>query len=378
MIKKTVKSNVAGTKTGATKKAAPVKKETSKAPVNKKVSSVKEDVKETPKTATIAGGVPFADVNKALKLFTEGMTILTNALSSDADTKEVAKTDKVSTTKQSASKAKEKEEKAPVDISDVSVEDLDTMEYNDMKALASSLGVESRCGKEELRTRLRSALNGEDTAEESEDEDTAEDEENDIQSQVEKEVADLSDAEITDILKEAGIPVKGKLKRQALIAKVVEGVESGKIDMTSDDEEEEGSEDESEGDFSEEDPFFAEKTMTDERAEKIEALEDELRGQYKKKKLTDKQIDEFLKHFKDTPAELLNGFEYDAKASKDDKLDSYILLQYRLVDDAGELHELEDPYEVNEQNACCGTYLAEAEGLVCQVCGTEYGDEDEE
>ena len=144
----------------------------------------------------------------------------------------------------------------------------------------------------------------------------------------------------------AEVKVPARAKRQALIALVVKAVEEGKISLDSDedDEEEEDEEiedeeavtedydeeevedsddEESDEDEEEIDPLD-EDQMTDERKEACKTAEKNIKAEYKRKKLSDKEIDQVL-------SEALAEDEYDAKASKEEKLEQYIDLTKILI-----------------------------------------------
>ena len=67
--------------------------------------------------------------------------------------------------------------------------------------------------------------------------------------------------------------------------------------------------------------------------------------------------------------------------SDEELLAAYIDYKSCFIDDDGESHGTEEPYMVNGAAFCCGAELAfddETSTYVCEVCGAEYDDEDEE
>jgi len=249
----------------------------------------------------------------------------------------------------------------------LSKESLDAMKYNDLKKLAKEMGVEPNGTREAITERL---LGVEVEAPEEDGDDGAEETTVDLQSQVEEAVADLSVEEIAQMLTDVGVSPKGK--RQALIAKLVKAVEEGKIEFDGDDEdsgedEDEDSTDNDDSGEADEEDYFPD-DMTDERAEVIEALEKEIRAEYKKKGITDKEVAEACKAF------YLDHEGYNSKLPKGEQLDMFVLAMQRMVDDEGEQRDIEEPYEMNGQPACCGHYLKELDSgnLFCEVCSQEY------
>lgn len=274
-------------------------------------------------------------------------------------------------------------------------EELSSMKYNDLKSLAKKLGVDPSGTREAITERILALYAPADEAEDEEEEEEevktkkSADEKmshEEIAEYVEDLVKDMTDEEIADLLSEVGISPKGK--RQALIAKVIKAIEDGLLEFEYDDEDEESGDvedsadkdedtdvedevdevEDSEYEDSDGEDYFPE-DMTDERKKACAELKKEITAEYKGKKLTDKEIKQFCSDF------YLDHEGYDSSLPKDEQLDMYIQAQQRLIDDEGEQHDFQEPYELNGQNACCGHYLKELEdsgNLYCEVCGTEY------
>ena len=185
-------------------------------------------------------------------------------------------------------------------------------------------------------------------------------------------VADLegySDEELADILSEVGVSPKGR--RQALLAKIVQAIEDGKLawedesEHTTEDAPQEATEpskdvepqDDQEVD---EDDFVgteARKQACYEECDKIE--EDIERGN-----ISMKEIIKFLKEYH-------NG-KYVSQG-EDADVEEYMAIQCDLIDDEGTKHDLADPYYIGDDIYCCGAILKDLnEDLYCEHCGTTY------
>ena len=286
----------------------------------------------------------------------KGFNDLANLLENEgANTDNVPAERSTPVNRKTGATAPEKEEKKEVKGT-LSKETLDAMKYNDLKKFAKEMGVDPTGTRDAITERL---LGVEVSVEEEEDK-AGEEEIVDLHAQVEEAVKDMSVEEIADLLKDVGITPTGK--RQALIAKLVKAVEEGKIEWDSSEEDSEPDEEEDE-----EEDYFPD-DMTDVRAEAIGELEKELRAEYKKKKISDKEITEGCEAF------YLEHEGFDKKLPKGEQLDMYIAATQRMVDDEGEQHEFQEPYEMNGIPACCGHYLKELEdgNLYCPVCSQEY------
>ena len=240
-----------------------------------------------------------------------------------------------------------------------------------------------------------------------------------VQEQVETATAEMSDAELKNFLKEAGLAVTGK--RQAWVARLVEAVEAGEVSLGEEDEEDtDGDEEAQEVDLNEmtdeEIIAFAEENevsdlvaykgkgknkkfdrdatiealteafsseegeegsevdfdeMTEERETACKKFEADTRKAIKAKKLKLADVVKFLKQ--------AQGDSFDADMTDADKYELYIELNKRLIDDEGEAHDFGEPYSVNEVPVCCGQalQLLDNGNLYCEVCGEEFETEEE-
>ncbi len=274
-----------------------------------------------------------------------------------------------------AEKVAKKETVSEVVDAPVSPSELQEMKYNELKSLASKMELSTKGTKDELFARITGgevaeAVDPEEEVEaEEEDDAEAEEGEETLAEQVERELAEMTEAEIADILESIGVSPKGK--RQALLAKIVTAIEEGKLSLDA----EEGDEAEEAPEEDEEEVVEADylSDPTEARAKAMANISKELRASYKKKELTDKEISEGLADFF-TPDE-----GYNPKLPAKEKLELYIQVYQRMVDDEGDFQDMATPYYINEESVCCGHFLKELEdgNMFCEVCGNSYETDEE-
>ena len=276
----------------------------------------------------------------------------------------------------------------------ISREELEAKKYNELRALASELGLDSKGKKIELIDRILEYYENqgkvkevkevkeveEEVIEEAEESDEEISDEEAEYRRLEQMLEEYTNEELADILVQVGKSPKGK--RQALITKVIDAIKEGLIGFEDDDEEEtdeveveEVYEEEKEEEQEEELLVIDdedEEIMTDARREAVVELTKKIKDQYKKGELTDKEMKKFLEEY----FEHIEGEEncVECTCPNDDRLSCYIKVQTSLIDDDGMYHDFEEPYVVNDEYYCCGKPLIElSEGtLYCQVCGQEY------
>lgn len=315
--------------------------------------------------------------------------------------------------------------KAPDEEKEVTGKDITAMSYNELKAYAKELNVKAVGSRNQIITAIRNAIKSkEEVAEEKEEEvktpsakkavqnkkvvkkpveeeeeevDDADDEEedNDIKAQLE----DMTLEELADILSEAGLSTKGK--KEALITRVLKGIEDGVIEYADDDEDEEVAEDDEDDDSEEE---VEEEDEEDEDDSEVDDEEDE-EEEYdindtsnpdmtsaRKKAIIAlrKEMDANLKKKKSSALkEMINYLTSDIGISKAEikKCDDseikelYFNSVASFINDEGDEVDPETPYELNGLPACCGNvleYNEETESYVCPICGAEYEAEEEE
>lgn len=264
-------------------------------------------------------------------------------------------------------------------------EELNAMTYNEIKALAKELGVKAVGTKKAIIDSILESISYETVNEEDVEEtttneveetveDVLEDEEEDNSMRVEvdeddttlydKVVADLegyTDEELADILSDIGVSPKGR--RQALLSKIVQAIEEGKLEW----------EDEEESETLEDEPVVEEETVeeditsfvgTEARRVACEKECEEIESSIEKEEISHKEILKFLKDF-------YNG-KYTSQGFDGD-VDEYIAIQCDLIDDEGVKHNFEDPYYIGDDVYCCAQHLKELnEDLYCEICGTTY------
>ena len=292
----------------------------------------------------------------------------------------------------------EVKEEAEVTTSFPTEEELNALSYNDLKAKAKEMGVKAVGSKKVIIENILALNNVEEVKEEpteaemdkaieeaeiptedrgeevdmeadDQDEDALPEGEPTLYDQVVADLEGYSDEELADILSEVGVSPKGR--RQALLAKIVQAIEDGKLEwedeseQTTEDAPQEATEpskdvepqDDQEVD---EDDFVgteARKQACYEECDKIE--EDIERGN-----ISMKEIIKFLKEYH-------NG-KYVSQG-EDADVEEYMAIQCDLIDDEGNKHDLADPYYVGDDIYCCGAILKDLnEDLYCEHCGTTY------
>jgi hypothetical protein len=271
-----------------------------------------------------------------------------------------------------------------------SQEEIDAMSFSEVKELCKENGVDARGKKEKLIEKLieagiievsdedeeesddedydedeESESEDEEDEEESdedeeddeeddsdeEEEDEDEDEEESLKDSVEEQVKDWSIEELASFLESAGISPKGK--REALIDKLVKGIEDGQIEFSGEDDEDE---DEEEIDSSV-------------REDAVEENEKDLRESFKNEELDVDDLKDWLIEYNGNDETITRKIK---KMTDKKVLDEYVKATATLIDDDGELHE-EGMYYVDGEPYCCGHPLKEVDGkYVCEYCGTEY------
>ena len=258
----------------------------------------------------------------------------------------------------------------------MSEETLKGMGYADLKALAKNVGVSAKGTKSQLLKVLIEYFKNMD--EETPAEAPAQ-EEAPAEVETEEEVADgedtravvlrmieeneMSDDDIREVLKDAGMSDKGK--HEALIDKLVSAIDDGIIQLE-DEEDDEPAPAEAEAEEEESN----EPAITPERAKGIEKLMEEVDEQFKDGSLTAGDIREFLDQFGDVTI--------PNKVSADKLLELYKENVSMLVDDEGNVCE-EGAYFINDVPYCCGRPLnvADDNTATCSVCGETYEFEEE-
>ena len=198
-------------------------------------------------------------------------------------------------------------------------------------------------------------------------EEEVEDDEEELVSSIEEALEEMTDEEIKDLLVENGIKAKGK--RQALIDAVIRGVKEGKIEFADEDEEsEEAEETEAEVEETEAKEVEAEE-MTEERAKGINEYRSQVEEALSAGEMTKADLISYIEAFKGETDKTL------AKKSEKALVDTYMECAKNFIDDEGDMHDIEEPYMINEEPFCCGSplnYNEKEKVYVCEHCGGEY------
>ena len=170
--------------------------------------------------------------------------------------------------------------------------------------------------------------------------------------------------ELADICSEFDLSTSGK--KQTLIDRIVKGILDGTIEFEEDEEVTEVDDKKVESEEESEEVEVDPKVLA-----KEEEVEANIRAKYKSKKLKDSEIKKFLDKYTDGDPECAGCKD----CSKEDLLNCYIEIHRNLVDDEGDVSELEEPYIRHDEYHCCGVELSEAldsDNMFCKICAQEY------
>ena len=356
-----------------------------------------------------------AEIIKGIDMTIEGLNLIKSALLAP-----------VEKTVEEVLPAPEEVSETPVTTYDV--EALKSMKYNDFKKLASSLGVKCTGTRDEIMERIL-ALNTTEAPAEEEEEKSAEEpvEKKGRKSSRSKKPVEEAPAETTrdefdeqaeaiaestdveDII-EALADVDIKATKKNAVTKLAEALRNGLIELDDDDdddedleeeeveesedevededyeeseeddEESEDEDDDSDGEEITADSYFSQydpegyndpEVMTEERKEAVEALMAQIIAKIENGEISADDVDSFLEDFATDDEKDLMGDD----PTDDDFIMLYMELNKRFIDNDGEAHEPSDPYEVGEEDFCCGhplKYVKKTKKYVCEHCGAEY------
>lgn len=351
----------------------------------------------------------------ALKAIAEGINALIdleigNAIPVSEEPKQEEKPKKSKVTSLAEKKAEKKVEEKEEVAEEV---DVDSMDYRQLKAYASEIGVKAKGTKGQLLKAVKDFLaNGdeevaeeaeeeaeekpakkpargvasmkakkkiEEVEEEEESEEDDSEEENTTIKEVERaiEEQELTDDDLRDILKDLGLSTKGG--HEVLVSKLADAVDAGELSLDDDEVEEETdeAEDEAEETESEEEEDVAdeeeedaeeddeETEITAERKQAIDDFTAETTEAFENEELSVEDMRDFIKDF---------GEKISKKASDKEVLAKYIECASMLIDDEGNTVE-EGAYMLNGVPFCCGHALEISEDETsgkCHICGEEY------
>lgn len=288
----------------------------------------------------------------------------------------------------------EVKEEAEVTNSFPTEEELNALSYNDLKAKAKEMGVKAVGSKKVIIENILALNNTEEVKEEApteaemdkaieeaeiptedrgeeidmedddQDEDALPEGETTLYDQVVLDLEGYSDEELADILSEVGVSPKGR--RQALLAKIVQAIEDGKLEWEEESEESEEATEPSKDVEPQDDQEVDEDGFVGTEARKQASYEecDKIEEDIERGNISMKEIIKFLKEYH-------NG-KYVSQG-EDADVEEYMAIQCDLIDDEGTKHDLADPYYVGDDIYCCGAILKELNGdLYCEHCGTTY------
>ena len=290
-----------------------------------------------------------------------------------------------------------------------SVEQLNSMKYNEFKKLASSLGVKCTGTRDEIMERIL-ALNVVVTPEGAEVEEAVEEEKEEKpaksgkpsrskklgKKEADEPAKDEFDEQAEEIAKDTPVEdiigaladVDIKATKKNAVVKLAQALREGLIELDDDEDEEvdaevEESESPTESDDDEDieaESYFPQfdpkgyndpDKMSEERAEAILEKMDEILTDISEDTLTIEDITSYIEDNATQDEIDLLGEEYE----DDDLIKMYMELIKRTIDNDGEEHEPSDPYEVGDKDLCCGhelKYVKKTKKYVCEQCGTEY------
>lgn len=210
----------------------------------------------------------------------------------------------------------------------------------------------------------------------------------------------IADTPVEDII-EALAEVDIKATKRNVAAKLADALRKGLLELDADEDEEEvdssddeedteedtedvedDSDEESEDEdedieatsyFPQYDPegFNNPDDMTEERKDAIVSKMDDILTAVSEDDLSVEDIESYIEEYATEDEIDLLGDDPD----ENEELKLYMELIKRTIDDDGEEHEAEDPYEIGEHEMCCGRelkYVKKTKRYVCGKCGAEY------
>lgn len=243
-------------------------------------------------------------------------------------------------------------------------------DLEDLATICADNGISSKGKKQALIDRIVEAVENGDLEESDLDldgEGSEEGEEGEEEgASVEEIVDELELADLKLVAKELGITVtktsKAPALKKAILAEdedaIIEALEANGLAG----EAEEGDEEADEQDVE----------VSDDVLEAEAKLEKDLRAKIKAGKIKEPAMKKFLQEYYDgdPDCKYCNG-----ECSKEERIECYIKIQKRFIDDECETHEASDPYTRGEEEFCCGKKLVAGKKkgtFVCEVCGEEY------
>lgn len=364
---------------------------------------------------------------EGLNAIIEGATILRDELAGGVEKRNAVES-KSATRRQAVQKEQpamnEPEETEATVEGKFSREQLMSMKFNELKKLGASVGVSCKGTRDEIVERMLqvtvTATVENDEAESEKTEAPAKDdgkvvsinkkkgglkksakteepEEEEVDEQyiqmATEATEDMSAKEIIEYLAEFDIEAKGK--KSDVVKVLAKAIADGIVQLEDDDEddseeeadveettaeaEEETAEDEDGEEFNEE-SYFPEydpdgvnnpEGMSEERAEAVKSMMADIIEGVENDTITEEDIQTFLETYASEEELEALGDDYQFE----DLVAMYCEVKKRFIDDNGEEHEAGDPYEIDEENYCCGRklkYEKKSKKFICENCGEEY------
>lgn len=365
---------------------------------------------------------------EGLNVIIEGATILRDELAGGVEKRNAVES-KSATRRQAVQKEQpamnEPEETEATVEGKFSREQLMSMKFNELKKLGASVGVSCKGTRDEIVERMlqvtvTATVVENDEAEPEKTEAPAKDggkvvpinkkkgglkksakteepEEEEVDEQyiqmATEATEDMSAKEIIEYLAKFDIEAKGK--KSDVVKVLAKAIADGIVQLEDDDEdeseeeadveettaeaEEETAEDEDGEEFNEE-SYFPEydpegvnnpEGMSEERAEAVKSMMADIIEGVENDTITEEDIQTFLETYASEEELEALGDDYQFE----DLVAMYCEVKKRFIDDDGEEHEAGDPYEIDEENYCCGRklkYEKKSKKFICENCGEEY------
>lgn len=365
---------------------------------------------------------------EGLNAIIEGATILRDELAGGAEKRNAVES-KSATRRQAVQKEQpamnEPEETEATVEGKFSREQLMSMKFNELKKLGASVGVSCKGTRDEIVERMLQVTVSATVENEAEPEETEapakddgkvvpinkkkgglkksaktkEPEEEEVDEQyiqmATEATEDMSAKEIIEYLAEFDIEAKGK--KSDVVKVLAKAIADGIVQLEDDDEDEDESEEEADveettaeaeeetaededGEEFNKESYFPEydpdgvnnpEGMSEERAEAVKSMMADIIEGVENDTITEEDIQTFLETYASEEELEALGDDYQFE----DLVAMYCEVKKRFIDDDGEEHEAGDPYEIDEENYCCGRklkYEKKSKKFICENCGEEY------
>ena len=243
-------------------------------------------------------------------------------------------------------------------------------DLEDLATICADNGISSKGKKQALIDRIVEAVENGDLEESDLDLDgegsEEEGEEEEEGATVEELVDELALADLKAVAKEVGVTVTKTMKapaiKKAILAEDEDTVYQALVDL--------GYAEGEEGEDEETDEQDVE--VSDDVLEAEAEVEEDLRAKIKAGKIKEPAMKKFLQEYYDgdPDCKYCNG-----ECSKEERIECFIKIKKRFVDDECEVHEASDPYTRGDVDFCCGKKLVAGKKkgtFICEVCGEEY------